>query len=48
MVPAMPGLFSTMTFCFQSALSFSVSTRARRSLTLPAVNGSMIVTYLVG
>ena len=47
-VPAMPGLFSTMTVCPQSVPSFSANARARMSLTLPAVNGLMIVPVLVG
>src|SRR5215475_8514695 len=44
----MPGLFSTMTVCFQSDASLSAMPRARMSVLLPAEKGTTVFTVCVG
>src|SRR5436305_8391905 len=47
-VPPAPGRFSTTTGCPQYSESFWPNVRARMSVALPAVNGTMIFTGFVG
>src|SRR5205823_5860052 len=47
-VPPAPGWFSITTGCPQYSESFWPNVRARMSVALPAVNGTMILTGFVG
>src|SRR5437763_17125492 len=47
-VPPAPGWFSMTTGCPQYSESFCPNVRARMSVALPAVNGTMIFTGFVG
>src|SRR6266576_1819708 len=47
-VPPAPGRFSMTTGCPQYSESFWPNVRARMSVALPAVNGTMILTGFVG
>src|SRR5262249_35359443 len=47
-VPASPGRFSTITFWFQRLARSSATIRAIMSVTLPAPNGTMMVTRWFG
>src|SRR5438874_4168079 len=47
-VPPAPGWFSMMTGCPQYSDSFWPNVRARMSVALPAVKGTMILTGFVG
>ncbi len=47
-VPPAPARLSTTTDWFHSSLSFCPTVRARMSVALPAVNGTMIFTGLFG